>query len=105
YIPAFAAVIAAPKVERRRFYADPAWRAEVKEQLATGKLLPPRWEIIKVAETRAFAALIGASLSDLGAGRGTTPFDAMCDIALEDDLATRFSVVFANDDEAGVRTL
>ena len=105
YIPAFAAVIAAPKAERRRFYADPAWRAEVKEQLATGKLLPPRWEIIKVAETRAFAALIGTSLSDLAASRGTAPFDAMCDIALEDDLATRFSVVFANDDEAGVRTL
>jgi len=105
YIPAFAAVIAAPKAERRRFYADPAWRAEVKEQLATGNLLPPRWEIIKVAETRAFAALIGTSLSDLAASRGTAPFDAMCDIALEDDLATRFSVVFANDDEAGVRTL
>src|SRR6201996_9523143 len=59
YIPAFAAVIAAPKSERRRFYADPAWRAEVQAQLAAGNLLPPRWEIIKVAETRAFTSLIG----------------------------------------------
>ena len=105
YIPAFAAVIAAPKNERRRFYADPAWRAEVQAQLATGKLLPPRWEIIKVAETRTFAALIGTSLAELAARRGTTPFDAMCDLALEDDFATRFSVIFANDDEDGVRTL
>ncbi len=105
YIPAFAAVIAAPKGERRCFYADPAWRGEVKAQLATGKLLTPRWEIIRIAESRAFAPLIGTSLSDLAARRGTTPFDAMCDIALEDDLAMRFSIVFANDDEAGVRTL
>src|ERR1700761_5049704 len=105
YIPAFGAVIAAPKPERRRFYADPAWRAEVQAQLATGKLLPPRWEIIKVAETRTFAALIGTSLAELAARRGTTPFDAMCDLALEDDFATRFSVIFANDDEDGVREL
>jgi N-acyl-D-aspartate/D-glutamate deacylase len=29
----------------------------------------------------------------------------MCDLALEDDLATRFSVTFANDDEAAVAAL
>lgn len=105
YIPAFAAVIAAPRGERGRFYADPAWRAEVQAQLAAGKLLPPRWEIIKVAETKKFAALTGTSLAALAERRGTTPFDAMCDIALEDDFATRFSVVFANDDEEEVGRL
>src|SRR6185503_7132988 len=105
YIPAFAAVIAAPRGERGRFYADATWRAHVQDQLAAGNLLPPRWEIIKVAETKRFAALVGTSLAALAERRGTTPFDAMCDIALEDDFATRFSVVFANDDEDEVGRL
>jgi N-acyl-D-aspartate/D-glutamate deacylase len=105
YIPAFADVIGAPRGERARFYADAGWRGRVKDELASGKLLPPRWEIIRVAETNAFGSLIGQSLHDLAESRGTTPFDAMCEIALADDLATRFSVIFANDDEAGVREL
>jgi N-acyl-D-aspartate/D-glutamate deacylase len=105
YIPAFAQVIGAPRAERGRFYADAAWREQVKTELATGNLLPPRWHIIKVAESRDFATLIGTTLADLATARGTTPFDAMCDLALEDGLATRFSIIFANDDEDGVRTL
>jgi N-acyl-D-aspartate/D-glutamate deacylase len=105
YIPAFAEVIGAKRHERARFYADAEWRGRVKTALAAGNLLPPRWRIIRVAESKAFKSLIGRSLSDLAESRGTTPFDAMCDIALADDLATRFSVTFANDDEAGVREL
>jgi N-acyl-D-aspartate/D-glutamate deacylase len=34
-----------------------------------------------------------------------TPFDVVCDVALADSLSTRFSVTFANDDEAGVSQL
>lgn len=105
YIPAFSEVIGAQRHDRAKFYANPAWRGRVKGELAAGNLLPPRWHIIRVAESNAFKELIGRSLSDLAKDRGTTPFDAMCDIALADDLATRFSVTFANDDEAGVREL
>jgi len=42
-------------------------------------------------------------LSELAAARGTTPFDLMLDLALADDMATRFRVVLENDadDEIG----
>ena len=33
------------------------------------------------------------------------PFDVVCDVALDDELATRFSVTFANDEEDGVSRL
>jgi len=105
YIPAFAEVIGAPRSERGRFYADATWRGRVKAELAAGNLLKPRWHLIKVAESNAYAGLIGRSLEDLAAERGVMPFDAMCDIALADNLATRFSVTFANDNEKGVADL
>jgi N-acyl-D-aspartate/D-glutamate deacylase len=105
YIPAFAEVIGASRSERGRFYADETWRGRVHAELAGGDLLKPRWHLIKIAETGAYPELIGRTLHDLSAERGVLPFDVMCDIALADNLATRFSVTFANDDEKGVAEL
>jgi len=49
------------------------------------------------------AETIGVPLDQLAAERGTTPFDLMLDLALADDMATRFKVVLENDadDEIG----
>ncbi|HLG89184.1 MAG TPA: amidohydrolase family protein [Alphaproteobacteria bacterium] len=105
YIPAFAEVIGAPRSERGRFYTNAAWRARVKAELARGNLLPPRWNLITIAESDTHAMLIGKSIAELSSERGAAPFDAMCDIALEDHMRTRFGVVFANDDEDGIRDL
>jgi N-acyl-D-aspartate/D-glutamate deacylase len=58
-----------------------------------------------VAESDARPDLIGRGVVDLAAERGVTPLDAMLDIALEDDLQTRFSSVLANNDEAGIAWL
>ncbi len=46
---------------------------------------------------------IGVPLDQLAAERGTTPFDLMLDLALADDMTTRFQVVLENDadDETG----
>ena len=41
----------------------------------------------------------------LAAERGVTPLDAMLDLALDDDLRTRFSSVLANDDPEGIAWL
>ena len=57
-------------------------------------------------ETERHSELIGGpSLAELAAERGTDPFDLMVDLALDEDLRTRFRVVLANDDEAELARL
>ena len=105
YIPAFAEVIGAPRSARGRFYADQAWRDRVEAELARGDLLTPRWHLISVAQADAQPEIAGKTMEQLAALRGTSPFNVMCDVALENDFATRFDVTFANDDEKGVEEL
>jgi N-acyl-D-aspartate/D-glutamate deacylase len=58
-----------------------------------------------VAESDTRPDLVGRGIVDIAAERGVTPLDAMLDIALDDDLHTRFSSVLANNDEAGIAWL
>lgn len=104
-LPAFPEVLAAPVAARAALYADPRWRAELHAGMERPGVLPPRWDLMKVAESRVHAALLGRSLADLATERGQRPFDVMIDLALAEDLETRFSVTFANDDEAAVAEL
>jgi N-acyl-D-aspartate/D-glutamate deacylase len=103
-VPAFGEVLAAPPERRRELYADPGWRARAEDELAASSI-PVRWDVFTVAETTAHPELVGQSVAALAARRGSTPFATMCELALVDDLATRFSVTFANDDPAAIREL
>ena len=105
HIPAFARIIAAAPADRAALYRSEAWRAELAENLTRPDMMQPRWELIRVAESEANPQLIGRTIKALAQECGQSPFDVMCDLALEDDLATRFSVTFANDDEAAVADL
>ena len=101
---AFAEVLSVPAAERARFYRDPAWRdrarADVARQWYYG------WDKVFVAETVAHPELAdGPSLAEVAARAGVDPLDVLCDIALDDDLATRFRVVVANDDATSLAGL
>jgi len=104
-VPAFGDLVAAPLAERPKVYADRAWRAKVWEQIDSGAYVNPRWETFFVSESPNQADLIGRSVRSIADERGCTPFDVMCDLSLADDLATRFQVTFANDEEDGVTRL
>ena len=94
---AFAQVLSVPAAERSRFYRDPAWRERARADVA--RQWHYGWDKVFVAETVAHPELAdGPSLAELGAERGVDPLDVLCDVALDDDLATRFRVVVANDD-------
>ena len=94
-------VLALPREERPALYTDPAWRDRARP--ATLAAWSHRWPKIDVQETIAHAGAVGVPLDRLAAGRGTTPFDLMLDLALADGMATRFRVVLENDadDEIG----
>ena len=101
----FAELVRTPMEQRPRLYADAAWRTRVRDEFAAPGTVNPRWGTFLVAESEASPELCGRSLAEIARERGCTPFDALCDIALKEELKTRFSVTFANDDEAGVSAL
>jgi N-acyl-D-amino-acid deacylase len=94
---AFAEVLSVPAAERARFYTDPAWRERARADVARQWFYT--FDKVFVQETAAHPELAdGPSLAELAARRGVDPLDLLCDVALDDDLTTRFRVVVANDD-------
>ncbi len=85
-------------------YADPAWRARAAEDLESSPM-KPRWETFEVSESSAFPELQGRRVTELAAARGVRPLDVMCELALTEDLATRFRAYIANDDPDAVAHL
>jgi N-acyl-D-aspartate/D-glutamate deacylase len=67
--------------------------------------MKPRWETFEVSESARFPELQGRRVADLARERGCSPFDVMCEIAVQEDLATRFRAYIANDDVEDVRDL
>jgi N-acyl-D-aspartate/D-glutamate deacylase len=104
-MPAFKELVATPEAERERVIADRDWRARVMAEFESGDSIDPGWATFTIAESEVHASLVGRSVLDLARERGGTPWDAVCDLALEEKLATRFEIVFANDDVDGVSEL
>ena len=88
-VPAFGEIFAAPVERRHELYADPSWRERAQRDLAESSI-PLRWGAYVVAETLRHSDLIGQSIASIAADRECRPLDVMCDLALEDELQTRF---------------
>jgi N-acyl-D-aspartate/D-glutamate deacylase len=100
--PMFAELMARPREARLACYRDRDWRRRAFEDLQRVAAMQPRWETFEVGQSTKHPELEGRKIGELGAERGGTPLDAMCEIALEEDLATRFRCVLANDDPEGI---
>jgi N-acyl-D-amino-acid deacylase len=96
-------VLALPRDERPGLYRDQAWRDRAREP--TLSAWAHRWSKVEVEETRVHGDLVGIDLEQLGRDRRTTPFDVMLDLALADDMATRFRVVMDNDGDEEIGEL
>jgi N-acyl-D-aspartate/D-glutamate deacylase len=94
-------VLARPREERAALYTDPAWRDRARP--ITLDAWSHRWPKVSVDETDIHGDLVGVPLDQLAEQRGTTPFDLLLDLALADDMATRYRIVLENDaeDEVG----
>ena len=86
---------------RKAAYADPAWRARAAADLEQVPM-KPRWETCVVDESARFPELEGRRVDELAAERGCGPLDVICEVALGDDLATRFRIFIANDEPMSV---
>lgn len=85
-------------------YRDPAWRARAAADLERSEMRP-RWETFEVSESERFPDLVGRRVADLAQERGTSPLDVMCELALAENLRTRFRAYIANDDIEAVSRL
>jgi N-acyl-D-aspartate/D-glutamate deacylase len=85
-------------------YRDPGWRARAADDLDTAPM-KPRWETFEVSESSTFPELEGRRVTDLARERGCRPLDVMCELAVAEDLRTRFRAYIANDDEDAVGRL
>jgi len=100
----FGQLLERSREERIAAYRDPAWRARAFADLRQAEMAP-RWETFEVSESRRFPDLEGRRVADLARERGCSPLDVMCEIALEENLETRFRAYIANDDVDDVREL
>src|SRR5258705_9210230 len=86
--------------ERLARLRDPAYRAKLRDAVehpnrdpdAGSTLPPPRWDVVfvdEVADPRN-ARHLRRTIAEIAAEQGVAPADAMLDLALSEELATRF---------------
>ena len=100
----FAALMSQGPDARKAAYSDATWREQATRE-ASELLIKPRWESIRVDETTEHESLRGRTIAEIAEQRGDAPMDVVCELALAEDLSTRFRQVVANDDEEGVAYL
>jgi N-acyl-D-aspartate/D-glutamate deacylase len=85
-------------------YQDPEWRARAAADLQEVPMRP-RWETCEISESARSPQLEGRRVDELARERGCSPLDVICEVALADDLDTRFRIYIANDDADEVSDL
>ncbi len=94
-----------PEAERIAAYRDPEWRRVAQDELEHGRIFRARWDTMDIADSTLHPELEGTTVAALAASRGVPPLEAMIDLALEEQLATRFRTVLANNDEDAIEQL
>ena len=100
----FGELMKVSRAVRLAAYRDPAWRALAAADLEESPMRP-RWDTFEVSESQRFPELQGRRVSELAHERGCGPLDVMCEIAVAEDLTTRFRAYIANDDVDAVSHL
>ncbi|HSS10104.1 MAG TPA: amidohydrolase family protein [Acidimicrobiales bacterium] len=93
-IPGWAETMALPKDAKMKALSDPDERRRLRDAAASPTAGPLRgmvnWPAMSICETFADVnkGLAGRTVADVAEQRGQDPFDAVCDIALADELLT-----------------
>jgi N-acyl-D-aspartate/D-glutamate deacylase len=100
---AFGDLLAQPRGGRAALYRDQAWRDRARGQVE--QVRPGAFRRVSIQETERHTGIRRIPMAELAAERGVDPFDLWIDLALEEDLTTRFRVVAENDDMVELRQL
>jgi N-acyl-D-amino-acid deacylase len=100
----FGELLKVSRAVRLAAYRDPEWRAIAAADLEESPM-KPRWDTFEVSESKRFPELQGRRVTEIARERGLTPLDVMCELALAEDLETRFRAYIANDEVDAVGDL
>jgi N-acyl-D-amino-acid deacylase len=89
-----------PAEQQKRIYRDPAFRRAFREEMRRPQIFTSDWNRVDVdlAADPALKRLEKKTIAEISRERGCDPFDAFLDVALEDDLATWFSLSMMDED-------
>jgi N-acyl-D-aspartate/D-glutamate deacylase len=105
-LPDWGPILSLPMPERMQQLRDPAVRRRMQERAASRDAgvfaRVAQWDSFMIGETYsdANAGLTGRMVADIAAERGTTVFDTLIDIVLEDELRTILWPQPPDDDDA-----
>jgi N-acyl-D-amino-acid deacylase len=103
-VSGFDTLLASPKHKWPAIYGDPGWRAQIKGALSDA--WRHRWGQMQVSESDVHRGLVnGPTVAEIAEQRCMHPFDLVVEIALSEELHTRFTAVLSNDDEEGIALL
>ena len=100
----FGELMKVSRAVRLAAYRDSDWRALAAADLENSPM-KPRWDTFEGSESPRFPELEGRRVNELAQERGCGPLDVMCEIAVAEDLTTRFRAYIANDDVDAVSLL
>jgi len=103
-VPAFGTLSGLDRAGRIGLYRSVGWRSQAAAELDSGKHVDMRWDRCTVSETTQ-PGVAGRVVADISHEQGIHPLDCVLDIALADELSSRFTINFANDDPAAVSAL
>jgi N-acyl-D-aspartate/D-glutamate deacylase len=105
--PFWRPIMARSREERRRLFADAAFRGELAQHTGFVAALAPGWDrlVLRLPASDATRRWQDRSVAEIAAERGAAPLDAFCDTVLADDLAGQWGVVMMNQDERAVAEL
>jgi N-acyl-D-aspartate/D-glutamate deacylase len=106
-VPMFAPVSAADREGKKRIYAEPAFRAQLREMFDGGQagIFRASYDRMFVSSCPPHPELEERSIVDVARERGAHPADLMLDLSLESDLRARFRMAVVNFDEDEVAEL
>jgi N-acyl-D-aspartate/D-glutamate deacylase len=104
-VPSFRSLMDRPDAERIAAYRDPEWRRVAQDELEHGRIFRARWDTMTVAESKDHPELEDTTVAALADARGVQPLEAIIDLAIEEDLTTRFRAVLANNDDEIIEEL
>jgi N-acyl-D-aspartate/D-glutamate deacylase len=105
-LPGWRETMALPPAEKMKVLADPAERHRLEEGARSPEAGPLRgmanWKALIIAETFAEEneGYAGRTVGEVAKERGQEPFDALCDIAIADELRTGLLPQLGSDDDA-----
>ena len=103
-VGAFGEILSLEHDERAARYATADWRAraDTEMQAAWGDIL----DFAVVSESHAHPELVEAgTIGEMASARGITAIDLMVELAVEDDLQTRFTIAMINDNDDEIAEL